>query len=208
MNCLNTNLRGELTPEINSSDSTRINFVATDGLMNMLSTRKGGVYDFVKEELENQLHKILLEANLRNAIPYVESFENEDIWARSHGKRELVHYYSKVGNTGVIQEFLEEENRNQRKESIFHSLDSLGRNATFVAFINGHLDIVKKLVKKGYFCVAPNHQILKLFIDVIKDDNLSRFIHLIFHGFSQLNQYLTYDGKNFAHLVNFCFASI
>lgn len=198
---LNKNLRGELTPEVENNMLRRTNYVATDGLMNMLNTKKGDQFDFFKEALHNQIHKRLLSVNLTGALKYIHSFENDEISAKSHGMNDLVHYYAKIGDSQTIEKLLEAEIRNPKFDSIFDSLDIQGRNATYLAYINGKYDIVRKLVEQGYHSIAPVTEILKIFIKIIKEDDVKEFVQLYYHGFDQLETYLTFDGKNLAHLV-------
>ena len=173
----------------------------TDGLMNMLSTRKGDQYDFMKEELQNQLHKRLFRVNCPRAIPYIKSFENDDLSALSHGMNNLAHFYARTGDLKLINALLEEERETREKNSIFDFLDLQGRNGTYIAFISGHLDVVRRLVQAGYNCVAPVTEVLGIFINVLKSDDLGRFKHLVHHGFSQLAEFVTFDGKTICHLV-------
>lgn len=81
-----------------------------------------------------------------------------------------------------------------------------GNNPTTIAFLNSEYEIVKELIKEGYFCKAKVYRILSLYYEPLKSDNVKRFEHLIYFGFKDLDKYLTFDGKNLVHLVSELFS--
>lgn len=200
-------MRGELSTLSEKKAKTPSgNFVLTDGLMSFINSRKGDLYDFCKADFQNQLYKKLLEYSNRGVIGYLKSFD-EDISYTSHGGYEMAHYYARKNNTNMIKLLIEyEKSTNVKKvNSMFNQVDITGQNATAVAFFNNQFDSVKVLVSKGYHCVASVEKILHLFYEPLKIDDVKKFESLIFYGFKELEQYVTYDGKNLAHLVRYFF---
>lgn len=111
-------MRGELTiPKNNNLKTSTSNFVLIDGLMIFLTSKKGDIYDFCKEELQNQIYKKLLDYPSKNIISYIKGFDSE-ISYEGHCGHELGHFYSKKGNLKLIKVLIEYEKSINLKKSL------------------------------------------------------------------------------------------
>ena len=169
----------------------------------MLTLQKGDEYDYFKEQMKNELFKKMLKNNPNEAINYINSFSSDHTTVTSHGSHSMVHFFAKLGNFEQIKAIHENEQIRRKEDSLFMTLDPTGRNATYVALVENHSEIVRFLVLKGYQAIGPKQEILKMYFNALAKDNVKAFKNLYFNGLSKLEEYTTYEGNTLLHLVNF-----
>lgn len=107
---------------------------------------------------------------------------------------ELLHIATRENNTALIQHLIAKDVDVNAKDSrgcspMFYSLDNVNKVSTY------------ELMKSGGKIISPDHVLMQLFIDKIREDNKT-FMELVYHtGFQkeEMEELVDEEGRNIGH---------